>query len=105
MLIIRLQRIGKPKQAHFRLVVLEHTTRPQGKFLELLGSYDPHTKNIQAKKDRIVYWQSKGARLSPTVNNLLITKGILQGEKVKAWKPKKKTAAPEQAAPAPAPAA
>lgn len=89
MLKIRLQRIGKRGQAYFRVVVTEHTTKPQGKYLELLGSYDPHKKVLIAKNDRIKYWLSQGAQLSPTANNLLITKQVIEGEKVKAWKPKK----------------
>lgn len=90
MLKMRLQRIGKPGHAYFRMVLLEHTTKPQGKYLELLGSYDPHKKILQAKQDRIHYWMSKGVQLTPTVHNLLITQGVIQGEKIKAWKPKKK---------------
>ena len=89
MLKLRLQRIGKRGQAYFRLVATEHTTKPQGKYLELLGSYDPHKKVLLAKSERIKYWLGQGAQLSPTANNLLITKGIIQGEKVKAWKAKK----------------
>ena len=102
---MRLQRIGKPGHAYFRLVLLEHTTKAKGKYLELLGSYDPHKKSLQAKKDRVEYWISKGVTMTPTVNNLLITHTVIQGEKVKAWKPKQKTEAPAQAAPTPAPAA
>ena len=90
MLKILLQRIGKRGQAYFRVVVLEHTSRPQGKYLELLGSYDPHKKVLLAEGERIKYWMGKGAQLSPTANNLLINKGIIQGEKVPSWKPKKK---------------
>ncbi|MEK7507026.1 MAG: 30S ribosomal protein S16 [Patescibacteria group bacterium] len=89
MLKIRLQRIGKRGQAYFRVVVTEHTTKPQGKYLELLGSYDPHKKVLIAESDRIKYWLSQGAQLSATANNLLITKQVIGGEKVKAWKPKK----------------
>jgi len=100
MLKIRLQRIGKRGQAYFRIVVLEHTSRPQGKYLELLGSYDPHKKELIVEKERIAYWMSQGVRLSPTANNLLIEKKIIQGEKVRAWKPKKKVAEAKTETPA-----
>lgn len=90
MLKIRLQRIGKKKQAHYKLVVVERARKPQGKFLEDLGFYNPHTKELQAKKERVEHWRSKGAQLSATANNLLVGNGIIKGEKVKAWKPKKK---------------
>ena len=90
MLKIRLQRTGKRGQAYFRVVVLEHTTKPKGKYLEFLGSYDPHKNEISVKADRVKYWLSMGAKLSETANNLLVGKGVIEGEKVKAWKPKKK---------------
>lgn len=89
MLKIRLQRIGKPGHAYFRLVVMEHALKTKGMYHELLGSYDPHKKQLQAKKDRVEYWIKQGVQLSPTVNNLLINHNVIQGEKVKAWKPKK----------------
>lgn len=88
MLKIRLQRTGKRGQAYFRVVVLEHTTKPKGKYLEFLGSYDPHKNEISVKADRVKYWLSMGARLSETANNLLVGKGVIEGEKVKVWKPK-----------------
>jgi small subunit ribosomal protein S16 len=90
MLKIRLQRTGKRGQAYFRVVVLEHTTKPKGKYLEFLGSYDPHKNEISVKADRVKYWLSMGAQLSETANNLLVGKGVIEGEKVKVWKPKKK---------------
>ncbi len=88
MLKIRLQRTGKRGQAYFRVVVLEHTTKPKGKYLEFLGSYDPHKNEISVKADRVKYWLSMGAKLSETANNLLVGKGVIEGEKVKVWKPK-----------------
>lgn len=104
MLKIRLQRIGKPGHAYFRIVALEHTSRVKGKYLELLGSYDPHKKVLQAKKERIEHWVKQGAQLSPTANNLLINHNIIQGEKMQSWKPKKKEQPAAAATPAPAPA-
>ena len=90
MLKIRLQRIGKRGQAHFRIVVLEHTSKPKGEFLELLGTYNPHQKEFKAKKERIEYWISKGAQPSPTVNNLLVNHKVWDKPKMQSWKPKKK---------------
>lgn len=90
MLKIRLQRIGKKNKAYFRVVVTEHTTAPKGRYLELLGSYDPHKKELIVKEDRVKHWLANGAQLSATMNNLLIDKNIIQGQKVTSWKPKKK---------------
>lgn len=96
---MRLQRIGKKGQAYFRIIVTEHTKKPQGEYLELLGSYDPHKKNLLAKKERIEYWMSKGVTLSPTVNNLLVNNKIISAPKMVSWKPKvgSKAAAPAAA--------
>jgi len=90
MLKIRLQRTGKRGQAYFKVVVTEHTTKPQGKYLELLGSYDPHKNKMTVDAEKIKHWLSQGAHLSETANNLLINKGIIEGDKVQVWKPKKK---------------
>lgn len=90
MLIIRLQRFGKKNQSQFRLVLAEHTNPIRGKFLEVLGSYDPRNKIKAFKKDRLDYWAGQGVKYSPTVQNMLISEGILSGKKVKAWQPKKK---------------
>ena len=88
--MIRLQRTGKRGQAYFRVVILEHTSRVKGKYLELFGSYNPHQKEFKVKKDRIEYWISKGAQISPTVNNLMVNYKVWDKPKVQSWKPKKK---------------
>ncbi len=103
MLVMRFQRIGKKGQAYFRIVLTEHTKKPLGEFLELLGSYDPHKKDLKVKKERIEYWLSKGVQASPTVHNLLINKKIISGDKKLSWKAKVgEKPAPAAAAPAPA---
>ena len=90
MLKIRLSRIGKRGQAYFRVVVVEHTKKPKGEYLELLGTYNPHEKVLKVKKDRVEYWLSKGAQISPTVNNLLVNHKIWDKPKMESWKPKVK---------------
>ncbi len=90
MLIIRLARRGRRNDPSFKLVVTEHANPVKGKFLEELGYLNPKTKAKAFEKERILYWISKGAKCSPTVNNLLISEKIIEGEKVKAWRPKKK---------------
>jgi len=93
MLIIRLQRVGKKNQPSFRLVLAEKTAPVKGKFIEILGNYNPRLKTRSFNKERILYWLSKGAKTSATVHNLLVTEKVIEGQKVKAWrpKPKKKT--------------
>lgn len=90
MLNIRLQRTGKRGQAYFRVIIAEHTKKPKGSFLELLGSYDPHKKELKVNKERIDYWLSKGAQVSPTVNNLMANYKYWDRPKMQSWKAKKK---------------
>lgn len=94
MLKIRLQKIGKKNDPSYRIALVEHTTSPHGKYIELLGTYNPKLKQKQFKKERIEYWLTKGAQASPTVHNLMINEKIINGEKVKAWKPKQSKAEP-----------
>jgi len=91
MLMIKLSKVGKINKKVFRLIISEKARDPFGKILENLGSYNPHTKDLQAKTDRIKYWLEKGAQMTDTVNNLLIGKNIITGEKVTASKPGKKS--------------
>ena len=90
MLNIRLQRTGKRGQAYFRIIIAEHTKKPKGSVLEILGFYDPHKKELKVEKDRIEYWISKGAQISPTVNNLLVNQKVWDKPKMESWKPKVK---------------
>ncbi|PLX26781.1 30S ribosomal protein S16 [Candidatus Parcubacteria bacterium] len=97
MLTIRLSRIGKKKKPMYRLIVSEKTRDPYGRALEILGSYNPFTKELQVKKDRIEYYIGNGAGMSKTINNLLIEKDIIKGEKIRASKSGKKKNTEEEA--------
>lgn len=90
MLRIRLARTGKKNKAQFRLVVAEKARAANKKFIEILGHYNPHSKEKVFKKERVQYWISKGAQPSATVHNFLIDLKIIKGKKVISWKPKKK---------------
>lgn len=103
MLTIRLSRIGKKKKPAYRLIISEKAKDPYGRVLEVLGSYNPFSKDLKVKADRIKYWLTKGSGMSPTINNLLIGKGIIEGKKVTASKPgKKQGEAASENKPAPA---
>lgn len=82
MLTIRLSQVGKKNKKMFRLIVSEKTKDPFGDCLEILGSYNPHSKDLQVKADRVKHWIENGAELSPTVNNLLIEKKVITGKKL-----------------------
>ncbi|MCX6763446.1 MAG: 30S ribosomal protein S16 [Candidatus Moranbacteria bacterium] len=89
MLTIRLARVGKNKRAQFQIVLQEHTIAPGGSHVEILGSYDPHSKKAILKEEKIKQWVSQGAKLSDTAYNLFVSKGIISGEKRKVKIPKK----------------
>jgi len=92
MLAIKLSKTGKTNKKMFRLVISEKSRDPYGDVLEILGSYNPHSKELAAKTDRIKYWISKGAQMTGSVNNLLVEKKIIEGKKVVASKPGKPSA-------------
>jgi small subunit ribosomal protein S16 len=81
--------VGKKHQASFRMVLQDRQWKPSGKALELLGFYNPTSKEKQFQAERIKFWISKGAQPSPTLHNMFIDAKIIEGEKIKAWKPKK----------------
>ena len=89
MLTIKLSRIGKKKQPIYRLIISEKARDPWGKALEILGTYNPFSKDLQVKADRVKYWISVGAGMTVTVNNLLIDKGVITGDKIRAAKSNK----------------
>jgi len=98
MLKIRLARVGKKKQPTYRFVVSDSLKDLYGRQLEILGSYNPFTKVCDVKKDRILYWISKGAQASPTAHNLLVDQNVITAAKVKASSAGKKAEAEKLAA-------
>jgi small subunit ribosomal protein S16 len=89
MLAIKLAKVGKTNKKMFRLIISEKNRDPYGRVLEILGSYNPHSKELAVKAERVNYWLSQGAKMTPTVNNLLIEKKVVTGEKAVASKPGK----------------
>jgi small subunit ribosomal protein S16 len=71
MLVIRMQRVGRKNDPAFRVVLTERRSKPQSGQQEILGSYHPKTKQTVLKNERILYWKSKGAQVSPSVRHLL----------------------------------
>ena len=74
----------------YRLIVSEKSKDPYGRALEILGSYNPFTKELIAKGERINHWLDNGSGISPTANNLLVENGIIKRDKVVASKKGKK---------------
>jgi len=83
MLMIRLQRVGRKHDPSFRVVLTDKRNGPQsGKFLEVLGSYNARFGTPSLKGDRIKYWVGKGAKLSDTLHNLLVSEKVIEGKKI-----------------------
>ncbi len=104
MLTIRLQRSGKANRPQFRIILAEKTAAASKKFVEILGHYNPRTKEFGIKKDRLQYWLAQHVSISPTAHNLFVTKTLVEGKKVKAFSvPKKPVVAEAQQSAAPTP--
>jgi small subunit ribosomal protein S16 len=83
MLKIRLQRIGRKNDPHFRMVVTPHHLKPKTtQYTEILGTYNVKAGIFECKGDRVKHWISVGAQVSPTVHNLLISKKVIEGKKI-----------------------
>ena len=72
---IRLQRHGTSHRPFYRMVVTEANARRDGRFVELLGTYEPQASRpeneLNLKIDRIDYWKSVGAKTTDTAESLL----------------------------------
>lgn len=82
MVVIRLRRTGKTKQPSYRLVVADKRSPRDGKFIEIVGHYNPvrQPKELVVKNDRVRYWLGVGAQPSDTVVRLLKQVNVLDGE-------------------------
>ncbi len=76
MLVIRLARTGKKKQAYFRIVVAEKQKAVGAKFVEILGNYNPHEKKIVINKEKLEQYLKNGAQPSNTLAKVLKKEGI-----------------------------
>jgi small subunit ribosomal protein S16 len=85
MLMIRFQRIGRKNDPAFRIAVLEKTSGPKaGKYVDLVGSYNPKTKATTVQAEKVKDWAAKGAQISDSVMNLLIKEGVYEGKLIPA---------------------
>lgn len=74
---IRLTRMGRKKKPMYRIVVANSEAPRDGKFLEVVGTYDPmkNPAEVRVKQDRVQAWLDMGAQPSETVKNLLCKAG------------------------------
>lgn len=101
---IRMQRGGKTHSPRYRLVVAESSSPRDGKFVEILGNYNPQAhkneKELDLKMDRIDYWMGVGAKPSDTVRTM-INRARREASAEGEPKPEAaESAKPEEAAPA-----
>ena len=77
---IRLTRMGRKKSPCYRVVVANSRMPRDGRFLEILGLYEPlNEENLASiKEDRAIYWLSKGATVSDTVRQIFKRNGIMK---------------------------
>ena len=70
---IRLKRIGKKKQGYYRIVVAEARFSRDGRTIEEIGLYNPNQDpaKVEVDKERLAYWLGCGAKVTPTVANIL----------------------------------
>lgn len=84
MIKIRLKRLGRKRQPHYRIVVCDVKMRRDGSPIEELGYYDPRQKVLKLDKAKALDWVSKGACPSETVKGLIESCGDDGGFKVDA---------------------
>lgn len=89
MLSLKLQRIGRRHQPAYRVVVAEGRSKLIAPPIEDLGSYNPFTKALNVKADRVKHWLSVGAQPTTTVHNLLAKGGVTDAKPRKIAMPAK----------------
>jgi len=77
---IRLARFGKKKKPFYRVVVAHETSPRDGRFIEVLGTYDPccNPVKISLDRDKALAWLKKGAQPTQTAHQLLRKEGVLK---------------------------
>lgn len=80
MVKLKLRRQGKKKQPTYRLVAADSHSPRDGRFIEILGHYNPRTDppTLVLKEEKIVEWLKKGAKPTESVRQILTTAGIMQ---------------------------
>ncbi len=77
---LRLKRMGAKQRPFYRVVAADSRFPRDGRFLEVVGTYNPITKpaEITIDEEKAIYWLSKGAQPTETVKNILSKQGIMK---------------------------
>ena len=104
MLKIRLARVGKKKQPTYRVVIADARAPRDGRYVEIVGTYNPRTEptSFMIDEEKVKSWLSKGAQPTMIIHKLLAKQGLMQAP---VFPPPKPKAAPEPPAARPAAAA
>ncbi len=78
MVKLRLKRIGKKHYPVYRIVAADARAPRDGRFIEELGLYNPHNKEVKLNEEKILKWLSNGAIATDTVKTLMTQQGILK---------------------------
>lgn len=82
MVKIRLQRFGAAKKPYYRIVAADCLAKRDGRYLEILGTYDPTNKvegaQVSLDNEKIIKWLSVGAQPTDTVKSILKKAGVLK---------------------------
>ena len=76
---IRLNRMGAKKNPFYRIVVADSRAPRDGRFIEVLGNYDPSQNPavVNVDEEKVLDWMGKGAQLTDPVKNLFSKKGLM----------------------------
>jgi len=93
MVKIRLRRMGAKKQPTYRFVVSDARSPRDGRFIEILGHYNPRSdpKTVVVDEDKVKLWLAKGAQPSEPVRRLLAAKGLVERGHIPGTKRKPKS--------------
>jgi len=80
MVKIRLRRVGAKKQPSYRVVVTDSRSPRDGRFIEIVGFYNPRTEppTVEIKEDRVLHWLAQGAQPTDAVAGLLTRQGTME---------------------------
>jgi small subunit ribosomal protein S16 len=101
MLAVKLKLIGKKGQHSFRVIVQEKRAKLQGKYVEDLGWFNPHSNQAKLNQERLKYWLNNGAQLTQSAQRIVEKVGAgadtqsFGGRKTPKKRKKDRKAAPE----------
>ncbi len=82
MVKIRLTRMGDHKSPFYRIIVADSRSPRDGRFIEVLGTYDPHLDDgLKLDEEKAKTWIKNGAQPTDTVRALLASKGVIENKK------------------------